>query len=257
MAERLVTSTNDGRRVIAILGAGGALGAAISATLAGEADTDLVLSDVSDALAAGDDRRHRHGAVETGASPTSPTSPRSKPSSTRTVERFGRLDVLISNAGVLAPNGRIHNLTDDDWQRVIDINLMGSVNAVRAAVPVDAPPAVGLDHPHRLGRRPHRLVARRSVLRHQGRGDPPRQGRRGGVRRATTSASTACARERSCRPIHADLPQRGDRRHGGEAPAGPRRRPPTSPAPTRTWRATPSRWTTGSAIVVDGGYSAP
>ena len=53
----------------------------------------------------------------------------------RTVERFGRLDVLISNAGVLAPNGRIHNLTDADWSRVIDINLMGSVNAVQAAVP--------------------------------------------------------------------------------------------------------------------------
>ncbi len=53
----------------------------------------------------------------------------------RAVERFGRLDVLVSNAGVLAPNGRIHNLTDADWQRVIDINLMGSVNAVRAAVP--------------------------------------------------------------------------------------------------------------------------
>ena len=28
------------------------------------------------------------------------------------VDRFGRLDVLISNAGVLSPNGRIHNLAD-------------------------------------------------------------------------------------------------------------------------------------------------
>ena len=36
-------------RVIAILGAGGALGAAISSRLAGEPDTDLVLSDVSEA----------------------------------------------------------------------------------------------------------------------------------------------------------------------------------------------------------------
>ena len=35
------------------------------------------------------------------------------------VERFGRLDVLISNAGVLAPNGRIHNLTTEDWERVV------------------------------------------------------------------------------------------------------------------------------------------
>ncbi|MGB7050627.1 MAG: hypothetical protein WBG41_03575, partial [Acidimicrobiales bacterium] len=35
------------RRVVAITGAGGALGAAVSRQLAGEPDTDLVLSDVS------------------------------------------------------------------------------------------------------------------------------------------------------------------------------------------------------------------
>src|SRR5262249_58076030 len=49
---------------------------------------------------------------------------------------FGRLDVLISNAGVLAPTGRVHNLTTDDWDRCYRINLLGAVNAIRAAVPV-------------------------------------------------------------------------------------------------------------------------
>ena len=39
--------TSD-RRVVAITGAGGTLGAAVSRQLAGEPDTDLVLSDVSD-----------------------------------------------------------------------------------------------------------------------------------------------------------------------------------------------------------------
>ena len=58
------------RRVIAITGAGGALGAALSAHFAGAPDTDLVLSDVSapslDATVSG---------LPEGA------SPRSKPSS--------------------------------------------------------------------------------------------------------------------------------------------------------------------------------
>ena len=55
---------------------------------------------------------------------------------TLAVERFGRLDVLISNAGVLSPNGRIHNLATEVWEQAFRINLLGAVNGIRAAVPV-------------------------------------------------------------------------------------------------------------------------
>ena len=44
-----MSDTTTNRRVIAVSGAGGALGAAISSRLAGEPATDLVLSDLSQA----------------------------------------------------------------------------------------------------------------------------------------------------------------------------------------------------------------
>ncbi len=124
------------RRVIAITGAGGVLGAAVSRQLAAEPATDLVLSDVSaaslDATTSGLGER---GAVERVLADVSDFA-QVEGVVEAAVGRFGRLDVLISNAGVLAPNGRIHNLATEEWERAFRVNVMGAVNGIRAAVPV-------------------------------------------------------------------------------------------------------------------------
>jgi len=44
--------------------------------------------------------------------------------------------VMINNAGVLAPNARMHRLTAADWDRQIRVNLMGVVHGMTAAVRV-------------------------------------------------------------------------------------------------------------------------
>jgi len=50
------------------------------------------------------------------------------------VERWGGIDVLINNAG-LHRGGLVGALAQDDWQAVLDTNLSGPFNFVRAALP--------------------------------------------------------------------------------------------------------------------------
>jgi 3-oxoacyl-[acyl-carrier protein] reductase len=43
-------------------------------------------------------------------------------------------DVLINNAGIIRDN-RVENISDDDWQAVLGVNLTGSFNCIRAVLP--------------------------------------------------------------------------------------------------------------------------
>jgi SDR family mycofactocin-dependent oxidoreductase len=50
------------------------------------------------------------------------------------VEQFARLDILVANAGVLSW-GRLWELSEEQWDTVINVNLSGTWRTIRAAVP--------------------------------------------------------------------------------------------------------------------------
>jgi len=51
-----------------------------------------------------------------------------------TLQKFGKIDVLIANAGV-GHFGNIEELTEEQWNQTIDTNLTGVFNSVKASIP--------------------------------------------------------------------------------------------------------------------------
>ncbi|WP_064092197.1 3-oxoacyl-ACP reductase FabG [Rossellomorea aquimaris] len=52
----------------------------------------------------------------------------------RVREHFGKIDILINNAGITR-DGMIHKLSSEDFQKVLDVNLTGVFNCTQAVLP--------------------------------------------------------------------------------------------------------------------------
>lgn len=50
-------------------------------------------------------------------------------------ERFGRIDVIFNNAGVM-PVSPMNALKTDEWDRIIDVNIRGVLNGIAAVLPI-------------------------------------------------------------------------------------------------------------------------
>lgn len=50
------------------------------------------------------------------------------------IDRFGKLDAVLNNAGILR-DAIFHRMTDDDWDSVLKVHLYGTFNVSRAAAP--------------------------------------------------------------------------------------------------------------------------
>ena len=248
--------SNSPRRAVVITGAGGTLGAALSSRFAGEPDTDVVLSYVSEPAleATVNGLPEQRGAVETLLADVGDFA-EVEAVVGLAVERFGRLDALISNAGVLSPNGRIHNLATEDWERAFRVNVLGAVNGIRAAIPV------------MRGQQSGSIILTASVSgltawSHAA----PYCATKAAVIQLAKVAAVEYARDGirvNCvcpgtfrSGIHAELPPAALDAIAAKHPLGLGTAADLVGAYSYL-ASDASRWTTGSAIVVDGGYAAP
>ncbi len=124
----------DGR-VAVVTGGGSGIGSGICRALAGEG-VKVVVSDIDDAAAAqiADSIRGDGGtaiAVRTDVSQRADVEALAR----RTIAELGRVDIVCNNAGVLV-GGPILETTEDDWQWLLSVNMMGVVHGSQVFAPL-------------------------------------------------------------------------------------------------------------------------
>jgi NAD(P)-dependent dehydrogenase (short-subunit alcohol dehydrogenase family) len=120
------------RRVAVVTGAGSGIGRAVALALAREGYAVALAGRRVEALE--ETARSAPSGGSTAVVPTDVTDPESvRALFEKTVDRFGRVDVLFNNAGINAPGVPIDELTVEQWTAVVQTNLTGPFLCTREA----------------------------------------------------------------------------------------------------------------------------
>ena len=53
----------------------------------------------------------------------------------KTIERFGKLDILVNNAGIFPKIKKLHEIDEEEWNEVLDVNLTGQFRFTKESIP--------------------------------------------------------------------------------------------------------------------------
>lgn len=120
-------------RVVMVTGAGQGIGAA-TATLFGEQGANVVVTDVVEQREAVGEAVEDAGGTALVRELDVTDYEQAQSVVEDAVDEFGRVDVLVNNAGIF-PTVGLDEMTPADWQQVIDINLTGTFNCTKAVLP--------------------------------------------------------------------------------------------------------------------------
>jgi SDR family mycofactocin-dependent oxidoreductase len=134
-------------RVALVTGAARGIGRATALALA-DSGAAVVVSDVATPVAgldyttgdaAGLDETARLIAGSGGRAAPVPADVRDiaalRDAAATAVTRFGRLDILVANAGIASWPRTTWQATEEEWQTMLDVTLTGTWNTCRAAIP--------------------------------------------------------------------------------------------------------------------------
>ena len=126
-------------RVAIVTGAARGIGFAIAERLS-RAGARVVVADVAEEAAAAAAGRLREGGGEDGGEAAWVAADVRSPEEVgamveRALEAFGGLDILVNNAGITGRDAPLWETTDEDWGKVLGLNLTGTFYCCRAVVP--------------------------------------------------------------------------------------------------------------------------
>ncbi|MFC1437535.1 SDR family oxidoreductase [Streptacidiphilus sp. N1-10] len=135
-------STEAVPKVVLITGAGSGIGEATARRLAAAGHRVVLGARRTDRLAVLAEEIQAQGgsALPHRLDVTDPAAMRSFVRAAQ--DRYGRVDVLVNNAGVM-PLSRLDALRVDEWNRMIDVNLRGVLHGIAAVLPVMAAQRAG------------------------------------------------------------------------------------------------------------------
>src|SRR6266404_4802492 len=131
----MIIKSNRTTKVAVITGASRGIGRAVAATLAKEGMYVVVnyFAAAEEAKQVVNDINRFSKAIAVRADVTDTRQVEALVN--ETIETFGQVDVLVNNAGVILRPGDWQNITDEVWQRTLDVNLKGSFNCIRYFAP--------------------------------------------------------------------------------------------------------------------------
>jgi NAD(P)-dependent dehydrogenase (short-subunit alcohol dehydrogenase family) len=122
-------------QVAVVTGAGSGLGRALAKAFAARG-LDVVLADVdTERLATAVDAAEAHGVSALGVPTDVRLAEQVDALAAATLDRFGRIDVICNNAGVITFAGPTWEVPLTDWEWVLGVNLRGVVHGIRSFVP--------------------------------------------------------------------------------------------------------------------------
>ena len=121
-------------KVVLISGAGSGIGRATALAFAGEGARLLLVDLREEACREAVEAVQSLGAEASGLAldVTAPSAPGAMVKTA--LDHYGQLDIAFNNSGITGPNADISDYTDEDWSRVMDVNVNAVFRAMKAQI---------------------------------------------------------------------------------------------------------------------------